>query len=221
VPKGKREKRRKQKTSAHISGAGAVTYELTKIDVAAAHIRTAVRLFFEDSHPVPIYTLASAARELLTTLGEKTGVETILHSLAKARNINVAELAKQAHEFAGFFKHADRNPTATVTFSETEVDSVLVLACHDFGRVTGGMPVEAQIFEAWIYALAYSRVSQAPLKKQRLIKLCIREFPGIRSATRQEQKKLGLAVMNRALADPSLQMEFRRVVELPSSATNQ
>src|SRR5664280_941709 len=215
MPKGKKNKRRPGiKTSAHITGADAVTYDLTKIDVAAAHIRTAVRLFFEDSHPVPIYTLASAAREMLTFIGEKIGVETILHSLAKARNIDVAVLAKQAHEFAGFFKHADRNPAATIKFSETEVDSVLVLACHDFGRVTGGMPVEAQVFEAWIFALAYPRVSNAPLKKQRLIRLCIREFPGIRSATRQEQKKLGLVVLNRALADPSLQMEFKRVVEL-------
>ena len=96
------------------------------------------------------------------------------------------------------------------------MDSVLVLACHDFGRVAGGMPVEAQVFEAWIYALAYPRVSSAPLKKQRLIRLCVREFPGVRLATRQEQKRLGLVVVNRTLADPSLQMEFKRVVELPA-----
>jgi hypothetical protein len=217
VPNDSGRKSRRRRKSAHVTGAGAITYELTKIDVAAAHIQAAVRLFFEGGHPVPIYTLASAARELLTTIGDKTGIETILHSLAKTRNIDVVVLAKQAHEFAGFFKHADRNPTATVTFSETEVDSVLVLACHDFGRVTGGMPVEAQIFEAWIYALAYPRVSDAPLKKQRLIKLCIREFRGIRSATCQEQKRLGLVVMNRALTDPSLQMEFKRVVEIPVS----
>jgi hypothetical protein len=203
----------------HVTGAGAVTYELTKIDVAAAHIRAAVKLFFEDAHPVPIYTLASAARELLTTLGDKAGVETILHSLAKQQNVNVAVLAKQAHEFAGFFKHADRKPTSTVTFMETEVDSVLVLACHDFGRIAKGMPVEAQVFEAWIYALAYKRVSEAGLRRQRLIKLCIREFPGIRTATRLQQKALGLAAMKRALSDPSLQMEYTRVVEIPSKTT--
>lgn len=209
----------RKKTPGHVTGAGAATYELTKIDVAAAHIRTAVKLFFEDAHPVPIYTLASAARELLTTIGDKAGVETILHALAKKQNMKVGEMSKLAHEFAGFFKHADRDPTATVTFREIEVDSVLVLACHDFGRIANGMPVEAQVFEAWIYALAYKRVSEAGLRRQRLIKLCIREFPGIRTATRQQQKTLGLAAMNRALADPSLQMEYKRVVELPSKTS--
>lgn len=100
---------------------------------------------------------------------------------------------------------------------ETEVDPVLVLACHDFGRIANGMPVDAQVFEAWVYALAYKRVSEAGLKRQRLIKLCIREFPGIRSASRQQQKALGLAAMNRALADPSLQMEYKRAVEIPGT----
>jgi hypothetical protein len=206
----------RKKPPGHVTGAGAVTYELSKIDVAAAHIRTAVRLFFEDAHPVPIYTLASAARELLTTIGDRAGVETILHSIAKKQNIKVGEMAKHAHEFASFFKHADRDPTATVTFVETEVDPVLVLACHDFGRIAKGMPVEAQVFEAWIYALAYLRVSEAGLRRQQLIKLCIREFPGIRTATRQQQKALGLAAMKRALTDPSLQMEYKRIVEVPS-----
>jgi hypothetical protein len=46
------------------------TIELTKIDVAEAHIRTAVRLFFEGCHPVPVYTLANAAREILTSIGK-------------------------------------------------------------------------------------------------------------------------------------------------------
>lgn len=92
----------RKKTPGNVTGPGTVTYELTKIDAAAAHIRAAVKLFFEDAHPVPIYSLASAARGLLTTIGDKTGVETILHSLAKQQNVEVSVLAKHAHEFAGF-----------------------------------------------------------------------------------------------------------------------
>jgi hypothetical protein len=34
---------------------------LTKIDVAEAHIRAAVRLFFEGENPAPVYALANAA----------------------------------------------------------------------------------------------------------------------------------------------------------------
>lgn|ERR1017187_2872019 len=95
MPKGHKNKSRPgRKTSAHITGAGAVTYDLTKIDVAAAHIRTAVRLFFEDSHPVPIYTLASAAREMLTFIGEKTGVETIPALASKGEKYRCCRVGK-------------------------------------------------------------------------------------------------------------------------------
>jgi hypothetical protein len=40
--------------------------KLTKIDVAEAQICAAVRMFFGGGHPVPIYTLANAARERLS-----------------------------------------------------------------------------------------------------------------------------------------------------------
>jgi hypothetical protein len=44
------------------------TIKVTKIDVAKAHIRVAVQLFFEGEHLVPVYTLASAAREIVGSL---------------------------------------------------------------------------------------------------------------------------------------------------------
>jgi hypothetical protein len=212
-----RENRRPKKRS-HIVAPGFETYELTKIDVAEALIRAAVRLFFEGGHPVPIYALASSAREILTTVGEKTGVETILHSLAKRQGTPVKKLIDQAHEYARFFKHADRDPAAKITFSETEVDPVLVLACHDFGRVTGGMPIEAQVFEAWIYTLAWQRILDAPLRKQRVLKLAIKEFPGVRTADRKRQKQIGLETLKRAERDPSLRMQIEREIKLATKA---
>jgi hypothetical protein len=140
---------RRFKQSSCIVAPGAETYELTKIDVAAALIHAAVRLFFENGHPVPIYLLACSARELLTTLGDHMGVETTLHSIAKRRKITVKQLIPEAHKYANFFKHAKSDPTAKLTFCETEVDHILGMACHDFGRVTGGMPLEAAVFENW------------------------------------------------------------------------
>jgi hypothetical protein len=97
---------------------------------------------------VPIYVLASAAREILTTLGEKLGVETTLHSIAKRRRVPVKKLINEIHHYARFFKHADSDPAVSMSFKETEIDMVLMAACHDFGRVAKGMPIEAQVFEA-------------------------------------------------------------------------
>ena len=53
---------RQKKPRGHVIAKGIVTYDLTKMDVAEALLVAAVRLFFEDAHPVPIYQLASSAR---------------------------------------------------------------------------------------------------------------------------------------------------------------
>jgi hypothetical protein len=189
---------------------------LTKIDVAEAQIRAAVRMFFRGGHPVPVYTLANAAREIVATIGEKIDVETVQQELAASRGIKVKERVRPLGAAANFFKHADRDADQTLDFDEGDAEVVLQLACHDFGRINGGMPVEAQIYEAWITAIAFPRVSDAPLRSQRLIKAVIAHFPGIRSAAnRADQKKIGLAVLEHAETDPSLAMSFKRAVVLP------
>jgi hypothetical protein len=45
--------------------------KLTKIDAAEANLCAAIRLFFADEHSVPVHTLAGAAREVLSVIGEK------------------------------------------------------------------------------------------------------------------------------------------------------
>jgi hypothetical protein len=190
----------------------------TKIDIAEAHIRTAVRLFFEDAHPVPVHTLACSAREIMTTLGGKLGVDTVLHDYARNRGVALDDAARKANAFVGFMKHADRKPTAVLeNFSDLDNDAILFLACHDFGRVTGGMPVEAQVFEPWYFATKVKKVSKGRPKWQKLVKDCIKLFPRVRSVPRAQQKRIGLEALNKAVNDPSLRMEFKRVVELPSS----
>jgi hypothetical protein len=151
---------------------------------------------------------------MLTTVGEKVGVETVLHAIAKKRNVPVKTLIGQAHKFASRFKHADHDATEKIEFSETEIDWVLLLACHDFGRVTGGMPVEAQVFEAWAQVVYWKRISDAPLRRQRVLRLAIKEFPGVRTADRTKQKQIGLETLKRAEVDPSLQMKIEREVKV-------
>jgi hypothetical protein len=74
------------------------------------------------------------------------------------------------------------------------------------------------VYEAWITAIAFPKILQAPLRRQRLIRGIIAKFPGIRGAAdRAEQKKIGLAVLERAMTDATLQMKFKREVELPPS----
>jgi hypothetical protein len=90
--------------------------KLTKIDVAEAQIRAAVWMFFRGEHPVPVYTLANAAREIVDTVGEQIDVETVQKELAAARGVAVKELVRPLVTTANFFKHADRDADATLDF---------------------------------------------------------------------------------------------------------
>jgi hypothetical protein len=143
---------------------------LTKIDAAEAQLKTAVRMYFENEHIVPIFALANAVREVVGKIGDHLDVETTQKEIARARGVTVAEMVRPLSEKAAFFKHADRDPTAKIDLEDDNVEVALFFACHDFGRVAGGMPIEAQVFEAWVYAAATERVSDAPLRRQRLLK---------------------------------------------------
>jgi hypothetical protein len=193
---------------------------LTKIDAADAHIRTAVRMFFEGGHPAPIFMLANAAREIVEHIGGHTSVKTVQTELATGRGWSVDEMFRPLKVIANFLKHADRDPTGTIDIEENALIMVLQLACHDFGRTTGGMPIEAQVFEAWATAFAFRRISDAPLRKQELLRRAIAHFPGIRSANDSERRAIGLKVLNRTLRDPSLELVFSREVVLPQARQN-
>lgn len=47
---------------------------ITKLDVAECEIVAAVNLLFGGGDPIPVYVLASAAREITTALCEKRGL---------------------------------------------------------------------------------------------------------------------------------------------------
>ena len=111
------------------------TIELTKIDVAEAHIRTAVRLFFEGCHPVPVYTLANAAREILTSIGEKTGIQTVTYSLAKRKGVTHKSLVRDVKRDANYFKHADRDARDVLRFNDAQ--AALRARPKKVGRIFG------------------------------------------------------------------------------------
>ena len=76
-------------------------------------------------------------------------------------------------------------------------------------------PIEAQIYEVWVTTIAFPYISKAPLRKQELLRRAIQYFPGIRSADRAGRKRIGLKVLNQAMTDPDLRMQFKREVVLP------
>lgn len=186
------------------------TEGITKIDAASAQIASAVRIYFLNDSPISVYALAAAAREILTTIGEKKGIRTVLRGLAEDTGQDFNKVVAKAAEYAGFFKHADRRPDAVLTeFSDTDARLVLFIAAHDLSRVAGGMPQAAQVYEAWWYVTQIEKVTKLPLRRQQFIRDVIRFFPrGFRSLTLSEQKAGGLELLDRYGADESLRMDM-------------
>ena len=189
--------------------------QLTKIDAAESHIAAAVRLYFQGQPIAPVFTLAAASREILTTIGGKMGVRTMLHGLAEDTGHPLREFVREAHEFANFFKHADRDATATIELDEEQVAIILFMACGDFARIAGGMSVEAQVYEAWCFATSTPKIGALPLRAQKTIKNIIKYFPaGMRSAPLDVQKRMGWAMLFRHENDERLRMDIKRIVEI-------
>jgi hypothetical protein len=193
-------------------------HSLTKIDVAIAQLRTAIRLFFQDADSVSVYVLASASREILTNLGNKLRLETYLDDMARWLETDVDTLRDKVVRPYNFMKHADRDPTATLDgFSDEYNDGLLFCACRDLALVAKGLPVEAQVYDVWFIALAVKQVNKGGLNWQKKIRKCIQAFPlGIRTANRETQKRMALDVLNEAIKLPELQMDIKRIIELPN-----
>jgi len=119
---------------------------VTKIDVAKRQLRAAIRFFFERRDPVIIHALAVAAHQVLTDLGNSSGIAGLLkgkvQSAQQLRNLNVA---------ANFLKHADKDPNGRINIrplgdltAEFLMDAVVLLQ-----RLESEMPMEAKIYWTW------------------------------------------------------------------------
>jgi hypothetical protein len=174
---------------------------------------------------VPIYTLANAAREIIHSIADQTGMATTAQYTADFNGISTKDVLRPLVSAANFFKHADRDPDVKLMFDEQFVTYVLWMACHDFEDVANGLPVEMCVFRMWSRATTAAKVSECPFSLQQHIKNCISLFPGIRrAADLAEQKRIGLERLKKALADTAVRetfSNFNREVVLPPRTPKQ
>jgi len=175
---------------------------ITKLAVAERLIVASVRTVFGGGDPVPAYLLAASARAITSALCDSRGICSFLDDALKHYpSLSKNDLYRMANRHAGLFKHADRDPEAELeNFTDEQVDEVLFIAAHDFGRLCQGMPIEAQIFEAWFLVL--QGVAEAELPE--LAKL----FPGLRGRPRFDQVAEGGRVLKQMRSDPAFKMSY-------------
>jgi hypothetical protein len=170
---------------------------LTKLECARRQLVMSVRLFFDDSDSVSVYTLAQASWEVLDALCKHRGKTRFFEQMANVSNSDHKALRKIARYGRDFFKHADTDPEAVLDdFSDSMIDHVLIGASLDYGMLSNTKPVEVQLFPLWYFAVYPHKVP--PLLAERGAVA----FPDIQSLDRAQQKAAGRAALQRALLDP-------------------
>lgn len=132
---------------------GGILLHLTKIDAAQRQLQTAIRMwFYDDEDYVSAHTLAFAAYE-------------IAHAVSKAKNPNRGDLLLDSshvkpdkqkefnrlfREAANFFKHADRDPDATIEFSPGLTELFIYFAIKGLDMCHIELAPELNIFMWWL-----------------------------------------------------------------------
>jgi hypothetical protein len=138
---------------------------LDKLEVVRRQLGTALALFLNDHDPVSVHVLASGACEIVEHLVERAGKKPFSsHARETFSDLTDKEFIKKfrkpQREFWNAFKHALKSGRKTgrddlailAKFSDEHNDTALFVGWHDYGLVTGALPIEAQAFEVWFLA---------------------------------------------------------------------
>ena len=117
---------------------------INKIEVATREVRTSVRFIFEETDPIIVHSIISAAHQILSDLSRQ---HQRARSMVKPPGCN----RKLLNNAANFFKHADRDPSERINIEPLpEMNSMLLVdAIVMLQTISGSLPMEAKIFWAW------------------------------------------------------------------------
>lgn len=169
--------------------------KLTKIEVARRQLGTATAMFIENGEPVSVHCLACGATELMEGLAKVNKVEVFTNHIIRQRPTLGYRERRELRRIRGLywnaFKHVFKSNLNDLRddgkildqFSDVANDHALFLAWADYGPVAGKLPVEAQVFQVWYFALYEGKL--APDVDPDCYR---RQFPDLRARTRSTQK---------------------------------
>jgi len=181
---------------------------LTKEQIAVRQLDAAIRLLFDAGDVVSVHTLAAAAAEVFQDLLGSKDIESWKNRAVKANpHLEEAEVHRILTTAQNFFKHADRDPEATITFEETDNDMIIMLAIAEYLELlqdrnknqtdTEMLSIPMSVFQFWFFAKRDDDPEIAP-ELQAIAKDL---FPGLKDQPRFEQMALGSAFLCEREAD--------------------
>ena len=162
-----------------------------KLLVARAQLGAATRLFLDDMDPVSVHVLICGAAEVLEALAHTAGLQTVASILCEDQpDLTPDDLVKIRNAYWNAMKYFStkagiprKDGPLLTEFSDEENDPRLFEAWMHYGAVSGAMPVEAQVFQMWLLSIQGLGDDDDP-------DMPISLFPGLRQASRTEQKDL-------------------------------
>jgi hypothetical protein len=166
--------------------------KLDKTEIARRQLGTALAMFLEDSDPVSVHTLACAGREIAEYLTCKSGEEPFsTHAVLTFPDLNIGKIRQLQNQYWNAFKHAqtrdglEREDSELLErFGDEVNDHTLFVGWHDYMLAVGALPIEAQIFQAWYFALYPEKLN--PEVDTRIYQQL---FPMLPSKSRADQKR--------------------------------
>jgi hypothetical protein len=181
--------------------------KLDKIEIARRQLGTALALFLDDADPVSVHTLACAGCEIAEHLTRKAGAKPFsTHVLATFPDHDLGDLRQLQNQYWNAFKHAkmrdgmERDDEKLLARFDDEVnDHTLLIGWHDYMLAVRALPVEAQAFQVWYYAL-YPEKLKPEVDTTRHQQV----FPMLPSMRRADQKRALREVISSFRGDAEL-----------------
>ena len=166
--------------------------KLDKTEIARRQLGTALALFLEDNDPVSVHALACAGCEIAEYLTREAGEEPFsTHALLTFPDLSRGKIQGLRNQYWNAFKHAltrdglERKDSVLLEHFEDEVnDHTLFVGWHDYMLAVRALPIEAQIFQVWYFALYPEKLAPAVDTTQYQ-----RNFPMLPSKPRADQKR--------------------------------
>jgi hypothetical protein len=141
--------------------------KLDKTEIARRQLGTALALFLQDCDPVSVHALACAGCEIAEHLTRKAGEEPFsTHALLTFPDLDIGKIRRLKNQYWNAFKHAqmrdgiEREDSELLErFGDEVNDHTLYIGWHDYMLAVGILPIEAQIFEAWYFALYLEKLN--------------------------------------------------------------
>src|SRR5689334_22451529 len=135
--------------------------KLDRIQVARRQLGVALQLFLENRDPVSVHVLACGGGEIAEHLTRIAGSNPFSdHFLATFPDMKIGDVRKLRNQYWNAFKHATTrgererdDKELLLNFDDIKNDHALFIGWYDLGQATGHLPIEAQVFEAWYFAM--------------------------------------------------------------------